>query len=166
MTKIVALQLKSLRKLMEEQEMGFDWTENAVKEVTRVGFDPIFGARPLKRAIQKLIENPISTLIIEQKAKMGDKIIVDFNGEDFVFNIEAVEMVAINDMPQTSQQFTCNTCGNIFETIVVSNATPICTKCASHAVVHKTDEKPAEVMPQQPPTDTQPAVGQMLGAQA
>jgi hypothetical protein len=91
MSKIAELQMKALRKLLEDQVIGFDWTENALKEITRVGFDPIYGARPLRRAIQKLVENPISTFIIEQKAVAGDKIIVDFDGENFIFNTQKVE---------------------------------------------------------------------------
>jgi ATP-dependent Clp protease ATP-binding subunit ClpA len=72
MISIVKLQLKALTKLLEEQELGFSVTDAATKEIVRSGFDPIYGARPLRRAIQKLVENPISELIIARKVVPGD----------------------------------------------------------------------------------------------
>ena len=91
MIEIVKLQLKALAKLLEEQEMGFSATNTAVKQIVREGFDPLFGARPLKRSIQKLVENPISELIIAKKVKTGDTIIVDYDGQEFIFNVEKID---------------------------------------------------------------------------
>lgn len=88
MMEIVKLQLKGLVKLLEDQNIGFTFTQATIKEIVRSGFDPLYGARPLKRAIQKLIENPVSTLIIEDKVKMGNTVHVDCDGENFVFNVE------------------------------------------------------------------------------
>ena len=132
MIEIVRLQLKSIGKLLEDQDMGFIYTEAAVKEIVREGFDPIYGARPLRRAIQKLIENPISTLIIEKKVKAGNQIQVDFDGESFIFNIEKVELVPEASLKkQAIKNFLCEACGNHFMTLVVKNSTVICSKCAS-----------------------------------
>lgn len=152
MVKIAELQLKGVGKLLEEQNIGFKWTEAAVKEIVRNGFDPIFGARPLRRAIQKLIENPISSLIIEKKVKENDQIIVDFDGENFVFNIEKVELVPENlTTSQLIKQFFCEKCGNSFKTLIVKNSTPICPKCASKEVQeeleHKEEKLPAIMTP-------------------
>ncbi len=91
MISIVKLQLKALEKLLEEQDLGFSYTDAAVKEIVRAGFDPVFGARPLRRAIQRLIENPISELIIAQTVKAGDFIYLDWDGEKFVFDVERTE---------------------------------------------------------------------------
>ncbi len=132
MIEIVKLQLKGVGKLLEDQDIGFMYTEAAVKEVVREGFDPIYGARPLRRAIQKLIENPISTLIIEKKVKAGNQIQVDFDGESFIFNIEKVELVPEDTLKKkTIKNFFCETCGNHFMTMVLKNSTPICSQCAS-----------------------------------
>ncbi len=133
MLKIVDLQLKAVKKLLEEQNIGFSWSESTGKEIVRAGFDPIYGARPLKRTIQKLIENPLSTLIIEQKVKDGDAVIVDFDGESFIFNIEKIELVPEDQLAkdQAIVDYMCENCGNKFTTEVSKNATVICNKCAS-----------------------------------
>lgn len=133
MMEIVKLQLKGVEKALEEQGIGFSYTEAAVKEIVRAGFDPIYGARPLRRAIQRLIENPISTLIIEKKVKAGDQIVVDFDGEGFVFNVEKIILVEEGN-PQISsikKQFLCERCRHQFETEVVKNSTVICPNCLS-----------------------------------
>ena len=141
MIAIVKLQLKAVGKLLEDQEIGFSYTEAAVKEIVRSGFDPIYGARPLRRAIQKLIENPISTLIIEAKVKSGDQILVDFDGESFVFNVEKVELVDQSKLgKQPIRSFLCEVCANKFKTEVVENATTICSKCASKKVQEVVEE--------------------------
>ena len=135
MMRIADLQMKSLKKLLEEQNIGLSWTEACLKEIVRVGFDPIYGARPLRRAIQKLIENPISSLIIKRKVKEGDQIIIDFDGETFVFNIEKIELVPKTELDkQTVKKFFCEHCGFSFSTLTVLNSTVICPKCASKEV--------------------------------
>ena len=135
MIEIVRLQLKGLGKLLEDQDMGLIFTESAVKEIVREGFDPIYGARPLRRAIQKMIENPISTLIIEKKITAGNQLQIDFDGESFIFNIEKVEMVLESELKkQKIKNFLCEFCGNRFMTMVVKNSTAICSKCASTKV--------------------------------
>ncbi len=129
MIEIVKLQLKGVAKLLEDQEIGFVYTEGSVKEIVKAGFDPIYGARPLRRAIQKLIENPISALIIEKKVKGGDQISVDVDGENFVFNIEKTELVSAS--PKPLKDFECESCSYRFQNEVVKNSTPICPKCVS-----------------------------------
>jgi len=136
MIEIVKLQLKGVGKLLEDQEMGFSYTNAAVKEIVRSGFDPIYGARPLRRAIQKLVENPISSLIIESKVKPGDQIISDFDGVNFVFNVEKSAMIASDnkEKPLSKQKYSCTKCANNFETEVISNVTYFCPKCLSKEV--------------------------------
>ncbi len=142
MTQIVKLQLKGVGKLLEDQNMGFTYTDSAVKEIVINGFDPINGARPLRRAIQKLVENPISTLIIEGKVKQGDQILTDFDGENFIFNVEKVELVDASKLKKQSvKNFMCEACANKFSTEIVQNATPICSKCASAKLQEVIEEK-------------------------
>ncbi|MCL4374718.1 AAA family ATPase [Patescibacteria group bacterium] len=135
MKAIVKLQLKSVQKALEEQDMGFSYSEAALKEIVRAGFDPVFGARPLRRAIQKLVENPISSLIIEKKMAAGDQVTVDFQGDGFVFNVE--RLVIVDKSPSQTvetKQYQCRQCQTVFSTKVYPNATIICPKCVSRAV--------------------------------
>ena len=139
---IVKIQLKGVRKAMEDQDMGFSCTDAAIKEIVRSGFDPVFGARPLRRAIQKLVENPLSSLIIEKKVKPGNQVLVDFDGQDFVFNIEKTEIVTgVSDKAsQAKKKYLCESCANKFITEIVLNSTLICSKCASHEISEVFDE--------------------------
>ena len=135
MLKIVSLQMKAVKKLLEDQSIGFVWTEATGKEIVRQGFDPLYGARPLKRTIQKLLENPISTLIIEKKVKEGDMIAVDFDGENFVFNIEKTTMVAESELAKKQlRKFMCVNSRHTFETEVVNSATTVCPLDANEPV--------------------------------
>jgi ATP-dependent Clp protease ATP-binding subunit ClpB len=64
---IAAIQLKILQARLAKMELTLDVSAAALAELAKVGFDPVFGARPLKRAIQQRIENPLSKLILEGK---------------------------------------------------------------------------------------------------
>lgn len=83
--KIAAVQIQRLAKRMLQQEMILEVSEAALAELARTGFDPVFGARPLKRAIQQQLENPISKLILEGKFGPRDVVPVDFRDDKFVF---------------------------------------------------------------------------------
>jgi ATP-dependent Clp protease ATP-binding subunit ClpB len=84
--KIVDIQIKYLNERLVEKGMFLELTEKAKELLATYGYDPVFGARPLKRAIQRYIENPLALKILEGAFNEGDKIIVDANelGE-FVF---------------------------------------------------------------------------------
>lgn len=136
---IIKLQLKGVGKLLEDQEIGFYFTDGVVDEIAQVGYDPIYGARPLKRAIQRLIEDPISNLIIEGKAKKGDVVRVKFEKNNFVFNVEKTVLVDVK-----TEKYQCLNCQANFEQIVVPNSTPICLKCGSKNLkveIEKNQEK-------------------------
>jgi ATP-dependent Clp protease ATP-binding subunit ClpC len=137
MKEIVKLQLKGVSKLLEDQGIGFASSDAAVEEIINVGFDPLYGARPLRRAIQKLIENPISSLIIEGKVKATDQIAADFDGNGFVFNVEKTEMAEVSPAKGRVKKFRCKTCNYEFETEVVVNSTPMCPKCTSTILEEK-----------------------------
>ena len=78
---IARIQLKGLESRLEKMEMKLDVSEAALAELAKVGFDPAFGARPLKRAIQQQIENPVAKLILQGKFGPKDVIPVDVNEE-------------------------------------------------------------------------------------
>lgn len=75
--KIVDLQLIQIQKRLKEKKIKINMTKRAKKYLSKVGFDPNFGARPLKRTIQNLVLNPLSQLIIEGKVKENDEVKVD-----------------------------------------------------------------------------------------
>jgi ATP-dependent Clp protease ATP-binding subunit ClpB len=63
--RIAAIQLKALQARLQAMDLRLDVSDAALAELAKVGFDPVFGARPLKRAIQQRIENPLSKLLLE-----------------------------------------------------------------------------------------------------
>jgi len=82
---IARIQLKRLAQRLAQQDMRLEVSDAAVAELARAGFDPVFGARPLKRAIQQYVENPVARLILEGKFGPRDVVPVDWDGEKFVF---------------------------------------------------------------------------------
>ena len=82
---IAKIQLKVLESRLEKLEMKLDVSPAALAELAKVGFDPVFGARPLKRAIQQRIENPVSKLILQGRFGPKDVIPVDVEGGEFSF---------------------------------------------------------------------------------
>jgi len=83
---IAVIQLKVLEARLAKMDMKLDVSADAVAEIAKVGFDPVFGARPLKRAIQQRIENPVAKLILEGRFGPKDVIPVDVDGGEFVFS--------------------------------------------------------------------------------
>jgi ATP-dependent Clp protease ATP-binding subunit ClpB len=82
---IVELQLKRLRKLLADRNLSLEVTDAAKKRLAEEGFDPAFGARPLKRAIQRTIQNPLALAVLEGKFADGDRIVADVEGDEIVF---------------------------------------------------------------------------------
>jgi ATP-dependent Clp protease ATP-binding subunit ClpB len=83
--KIAGIQINRLARRMEQQEMRLEVSDAALAELAREGFDPVFGARPLKRSIQQQLENPIAKLILEGKFGPKDVVPVDWREGKFVF---------------------------------------------------------------------------------
>ena len=155
MTRIAKIQLKGVQKSMEDQDMGFAYTEAGVKEIAREGFDPVFGARPLRRAIQKIVENPISSLIIEKKANAGDEVEVDFDGQQFVFNVRKATLLEKKEQKQ-GKKFLCDVCAAKFSTEVVPNSTIVCASCGSAKIQEQFDIDAMPTQKEEPkssPTD-------------
>jgi ATP-dependent Clp protease ATP-binding subunit ClpB len=82
---IARIQLKVLEARLEKMDMKLVVSPRALAELAKAGFDPVFGARPLKREIQRRIENPVAKLILEGRFGPKDVIPVDFEGESFAF---------------------------------------------------------------------------------
>jgi ATP-dependent Clp protease ATP-binding subunit ClpB len=86
---IVDLQLERLKRLLREREIELEVTEAAEDLVAQEGYDPAFGARPLKRAIQRLIQNPLAIRMLDGEFADGDTIRVDRAGDALVFEQRA-----------------------------------------------------------------------------
>ena len=82
---IARIQLKLLEARLEKMEMKLEVSEDALAEIAKVGFDPVFGARPLKRAIQSRIENPVAKLILQGRFGPKDVVPVDVRDGQFEF---------------------------------------------------------------------------------
>jgi ATP-dependent Clp protease ATP-binding subunit ClpB len=80
--RIVEIQLGRLRKLLEERHLSLELSEGARETVADAGYDPVYGARPLKRAIQRLVQDPLATLILRGEFKPGDHVVVDEGRSD------------------------------------------------------------------------------------
>jgi ATP-dependent Clp protease ATP-binding subunit ClpC len=83
---IVDLVLKDIHKRLAERKITVELTKEAKARLAKEGFDPAFGARPLRRTMQRLIENPLSTKILKGEFKEGAHVIVDAGTEGFTFS--------------------------------------------------------------------------------
>ncbi|NEO82060.1 ATP-dependent chaperone ClpB [Moorena sp. SIO4G3] len=84
--KIVGIQLKRIERLLAEQKITLAMSEQAQDYLTDAGYDPVYGARPLKRAIQRELENPIATKILENMFIEGDTIFIDCGDQGLTFS--------------------------------------------------------------------------------
>jgi ATP-dependent Clp protease ATP-binding subunit ClpB len=93
---IVDLQIQFLNKRLMERKIQLELTESAKEWLAKVGYDPMYGARPLKRLIQKEIENPLSLSLLEGKFADGDAIVIDSmpNEDELKFSKSSERLVA------------------------------------------------------------------------
>lgn len=82
------LLLDRLARRLRAQHIEVEFTNEAVKLLAREGFDPEYGARPLRRTIQRLVENELSRLVLSGEVDGGDKITVDASGDGLTFQVE------------------------------------------------------------------------------
>ncbi|MDF2446199.1 MAG: ATP-dependent chaperone ClpB [Moraxellaceae bacterium] len=83
---IAEIQLERLRARLTERELGLEISEAAMLRLVAAGYDPVYGARPLKRAIQTLLENPLAQKLLQGDFVAGDTILVDDEHGQFVFH--------------------------------------------------------------------------------
>ena len=83
--KIVELQVARLRKQLTDKGIELDVTETALDEIASEGYDPTYGARPLKRVIQQRIQNPLAVELLKREFEEGSRVKIDYFGGDFTF---------------------------------------------------------------------------------
>jgi ATP-dependent Clp protease ATP-binding subunit ClpB len=82
---IVELQLARLRDRLAERRIDLELTDAAKEALAEAGWDPAYGARPLKRAIQRLVENPLALRLLEGDFADGDRVVVDVTDGELTF---------------------------------------------------------------------------------
>jgi len=85
---IVKIQMEGLKFRLAEKDISLVLTEAAAEFLAGEGYDPVYGARPLKRAIQRYVENPLSLEILKGNVKDGDTVVVDTTGDGIGFSVE------------------------------------------------------------------------------
>ena len=85
LSKIVDIQADYLRRLLKDQEIELEITDEAKELLATRGFNPVYGARPLKRVIRQMVENPLSKELLSGKFMRGDKLVIDVQDDEIVF---------------------------------------------------------------------------------
>ena len=86
LSKIVDIQMDYLRSLLKDQELSFEISEEAKEFLATQGFNPVYGARPLKRVIRQLVENPLSKKILSLEFEKGDNIKIGLDNDEITFS--------------------------------------------------------------------------------
>ncbi len=86
--RIVDIQVAHLERRLAEKKITLALTDGAKEFLARVGFDPVYGARPLNRTIQHMIQDPLATKILEGSVKEGDHVLADAEGDEIVFRTD------------------------------------------------------------------------------
>jgi ATP-dependent Clp protease ATP-binding subunit ClpB len=94
LARIVEIQLKRLAKLLEEKQLKLELTQRAKEAVGRAGYDPVYGARPLKRALQRMVLDPLAMKVLQGDYRPGDTVMVDAGPSDDVLTFTRVSAPA------------------------------------------------------------------------
>lgn len=87
---IIDIQVGNLRKLLQEQQMDIELTERAKRFLADEGYDPVYGARPLKRTIQRRLQDPLALAVLEGRFGPGSTIVADYDEEQHSLTLESV----------------------------------------------------------------------------
>ncbi len=93
LSKIVDIQMDYLRRLLKDQELELEVTDDAKEFLATRGYNPVYGARPLKRVIRQMVENPLSKMILSQNFLSGDKVKIDVENDEIKFERMPAENV-------------------------------------------------------------------------
>jgi ATP-dependent Clp protease ATP-binding subunit ClpC len=94
MEEIVEIQLRDLSERLKEQRLTVELTTNAKELLVQEGFDPQFGARPIKRALRRLLEDPLAEELLRGRFKESSIVLIDRDGDRLVFAEKVTEPAA------------------------------------------------------------------------
>ncbi len=100
---IIRIQLKRVENLLAEQKISLEITPAACEYLVEVGYDPTYGARPIKRAIQREVENPLATKILENTFVLGDTVVIDASDHELTFTKK--KAVKVSSMSNNTTYF-------------------------------------------------------------
>ena len=86
--KVVDIMFGEIKNKLKDKSINIELTQEAKEEIGRIGYDPTFGARPLKRALYEIIEDKIADMILEDKLKEGSTITFDFIDNEIAYKIK------------------------------------------------------------------------------
>ncbi|WP_456323105.1 ATP-dependent Clp protease ATP-binding subunit [Hydrogenimonas sp.] len=86
-TKIVDILFRNVQEKLKERDITIELSDAAKELIAKAGFDPVYGARPLKRALYEIVEDRLAELILEEKIKEGDKVLFDAQNDEIVVRI-------------------------------------------------------------------------------
>jgi len=94
--KIIDVQLEKLRRNLEERGISLELDESARDLLVKEGYDPVYGARPLKRAIQTMIQNPLAVKLLKGEIAGGQKVKVSADGGEMIFSADGEQKAAVS----------------------------------------------------------------------
>ena len=100
---IVDIQLKDLANRLKDRQITLEFTEKAIELIMEEGFDPSYGARPLRRAIQRRLENPLASQLLAGQFTDGDVVRIDGDNYRFVFKKPDNENPVSDDKKEATQ---------------------------------------------------------------
>ena len=100
MREIVALQMQDIQSRLSDHGLKVELTEDAINWLSKEGYDSAFGARPLKRALQKHVESPLSVSLLSGEFSRGDTVLVDIDDDEVVFKKKASVSVSKLDQAE------------------------------------------------------------------
>jgi ATP-dependent Clp protease ATP-binding subunit ClpB len=103
LTKIVDLRLEDLKELLAGRKITLELTAAAKQTLFTTGYDPAYGARPLKRAIQRTIQDPLAMKILDGEVLHGDHVVVDSKDNKLIFEVQHREAEQARQSEETTQ---------------------------------------------------------------
>jgi ATP-dependent Clp protease ATP-binding subunit ClpB len=104
MRHIVHIQLKRVQNLLADQKISLEISQGACDRLVEIGYDPVYGARPIKRAIQREVENAIATKLLENTFISGDTIVIDKGDNGLTFNKKVTVKVPVPQITTLSRE--------------------------------------------------------------
>jgi ATP-dependent Clp protease ATP-binding subunit ClpB len=104
MTEIVGIQLRYLNQLLAEQGLALETSDAAVERLAREGYDPDFGARPLKRVIQRLVQDPLANMVLSGEVAPDSRIVLEVEGGELKLSASERPHESVHDVQEVEAE--------------------------------------------------------------